>query len=86
MKPVTIFVLEACPYCREALTWMDELKKDNPEYKDIEIIKIDEWREPEIANSYDYYYVPTCYVDGVKVHEGAATKNIVKKILDAAKE
>lgn len=84
MKSVTMFVLEACPYCREALVWMEELQKEEPKYSDLEIIKIDERRQSKIANLYDYYYVPCYYVDGRKVHEGAATKAIVKEVLENA--
>ena len=31
---------------------------------------IEESEQPEVADAFDYYYVPTFYVDGVKVHEG----------------
>ena len=33
-----------------------------------------------------YYYVPTFYVGGVKAHEGAASKDIVEKVLRSALE
>jgi hypothetical protein len=39
-----------------------------------------------LADSYDYYYVPTYYVDGVKVHEGAASKKIIEGVYRAAAE
>lgn len=64
--------------------WMDAVLEENPEYKDIELEVIDEVRHPDIANQYDYWYVPTYYVDGVKVHEGAATKKKVKKVFERA--
>ena len=63
---------------------MDAVLEENPEYKDIELEVIDEVRHPDIANQYDYWYVPTYYVDGVKVHEGAATKKKVKKVFERA--
>ena len=31
---------------------------------------IEESEQPALADTFDYYYVPTFYVDGVKVHEG----------------
>ncbi|MDF2547621.1 glutaredoxin domain-containing protein [Anaerosolibacter sp.] len=86
MKSVLMFTMEACPFCKEASTWMEELKEENVKYFNIDIKKIDERRQPDIANKYDYYYVPTYYVDGEKVHEGAATKEIVRKILEKACE
>lgn len=35
---------------------------------------IEETQHPDIADQYDYYYVPTFYVDGVKVHEAGIFK------------
>ena len=34
-----------------------------------------------IADQYDYYYVPTFYVDGVKVHEAGIFKNEMEALL-----
>jgi len=84
MKPVIMFVTEWCPYCKKALGWMETIKKQNPEYAGIEIKIIDEELEPDIAKQYTYYYVPTYYVDGVKVHEGVASKNIINRIFEKA--
>ena len=84
MKKIKMFMLDTCPYCKAALGWMDELFALDPEYKAIEIEIIEEKRQAEIADKYDYYYVPTYYVDEVKLHEGAATYEIVKSVLDSA--
>lgn len=84
MKPVIMFVTEWCPYCKKALTWMKDIKNQNPEYADIEIKIIDEELQPDIAKQYTYYYVPTYYVDGVKVHEGVPSKDIVNGIFEMA--
>ena len=84
MKPVTMFITDWCPYCKQAYSIMQDLKKTNPKYANIEVQVIDEERQPEIAKQYDYYYVPTYYVDGVKVHEGAPSKEIVSKVFDEA--
>ena len=52
--------------------------------------RIEESIQPEIANRYDYYAVPTFYVGGEKVfeaHIGMSYEDIraeVKKALDAA--
>jgi len=35
---------------------------------------------------YDYHYVPTYYVDGKKLHEGAASLKKIKRVFDAAME
>jgi len=84
MKPVIMFVTEWCPYCKKALNWMEDIQKQNPAFTDIEIKIIDEELQPDIAKQYTYYYVPTYYVDGVKVHEGAASKEIISKVFEAA--
>lgn len=82
MKPILMFVLKGCPYWKKALAWMEELKGENPKYKDIEVTIIEEKEQAELANQYDYFYVPAYYVDGIKVHEGAATKDIIRKIFE----
>ncbi|MGI6315313.1 MAG: thioredoxin family protein [Christensenellales bacterium] len=84
MKEILFFTLENCPYCREAERWIRELCAGNPAYGQIPIRRVDENEEPALANSYDYWYVPTFYVEGVKVHEGAATKEKIKAVLDKA--
>lgn len=84
MKPVQMFILESCPYCRQALRWMDELTNENPKYSDVKLEIIDEDIHPDIANQYDYYYVPTYYVGGEKVHEGIASKEIVEQMFEKA--
>jgi len=65
---------------------MDVLFAENPEYLSLEIEKIDETVHPEIADKYDYYYVPTFYVGSEKLHEGAATIKKLKRVFDAALE
>ena len=84
MKPVLMFITDWCPYCKKAFSLMEELKKTNPKYTYIEVKVIDEELQPEIAKQYDYYYVPTYYVNGVKVHEGVPSKDIVCKVFDEA--
>ena len=84
MKKITMFIMESCPYCVKAKKWMDEVVKSGEKYKNIELVIIDETKEPDLATKFDYYYVPTYYLDDIKVHEGAATFEIVKKVFDDA--
>ena len=84
MKKITMFTMEACPYCVDARRWMSEILESDAKYKDIELVIIDEVEKPELAAKFDYYYVPTYYLDGQKVHEGIASFEIVKKIFDSA--
>lgn len=86
MKKILMFTMESCPYCQNARRWMDELLRQHPEYRAVEIEIVDEVEEPELADTYDYWYVPTYYVDGVKVHEGVPTKEIVENVyIEASK-
>lgn len=84
MKTVIMFITSWCPYCKQAFSFMEEVKKENPKYEDIEVKIVDEEREPDISKQYDYYYVPTYYVDGVKIHEGVPSKDIVRKVFEEA--
>ena len=69
MKEVLMFHLDSCGYCDKARRALDELFEENPRYRDIPLTRIEESREPEIADRYDYYAVPTFFVDGKKIFE-----------------
>lgn len=84
MKPVKLFYLKTCPYCKKALRYLDELRAEQPMYAAVEIEMIEESEHPDVADSYDYYYVPTFYVGGVKVHEGGIWKEEVEAVLRQA--
>lgn len=78
-----LFYLENCPHCQRARNWMQELYVENPIYKEILIEMIEESREVELADSYDYYYYVPCFFDGdQKLHEGVASKEIIQNIFD----
>jgi len=79
MKEVKMFKMEACPHCKKALLLMEEICGEHPEYKAVKIEKIDEDDQVDRSN-YDYYYVPTFYVGGVKIHEGVPTKEALEKV------
>ncbi|MDR3253258.1 MAG: thioredoxin family protein [Tannerella sp.] len=83
MKPIKLFYLRQCPFCKKAFAYIDELKKQEA-YKNIEIETIEESEQPEIADTYDYYYVPTFYIEGEKVHEGGIFPNEVEEIFKKA--
>ncbi len=88
MKKITMFMFDECPHCQLALRLLDELQQE-AKYKDLEITQINEREKPELADRYNYYYVPTFYVgdgsvDDEKVHEGHAEREDVKRVLDRA--
>lgn len=84
--PVKLFYLKTCPFLQEALRYIDEAKAAHPELADVAIEMIEESEQPAVADSYDYYYVPTFYVNGVKVHEGGIYPDEVERILRQAHE
>ena len=84
MKKVKVFYMEGCPHCRKAFRIIDDLKAKNPEYSNIDMEYIDEKKDVKAANAHDYYYVPTFYVDGVKLHEGVPTEEKVERVLREA--
>lgn len=77
-------MFDECPHCQLALKLMDELTAENPEYAKLDIKMINERREPELADQYDYWYVPTYYIGDEKVHEGHAERENVQKVFDLA--
>ena len=83
---VVMFMLKNCPYCKEADRYIEQLCSENPVYSDIEIARIDEKENALHATKYDYFYVPSFYINEVKIHEGAITKDEMKEVLDKALE
>ena len=69
MKKVLAFRLECCPYCVQAMKAVKELAAEDEKYSGIGIEWVEENEHPEISAKYDYYYVPTFFVEGVKVYE-----------------
>lgn len=81
MKEIVMFHFETCPYCRKAERFLEDLFSSHPEFSEISIKKIDERKNPEIADRYDYYYVPTFYYEGRKLHEGDISKAEVEEMI-----
>lgn len=84
MKNILMFTMASCPYCQRAMRYMEEIMKQTPKYSNIPIKIIDEGLNPEIAEKYDYYYVPTYFVNDEKIHEGAASKDDVRRVFEKA--
>ena len=85
MKEILMFVQKDCPHCKRALKWQEVLtEKFHPEWAQVPIRIVDELEQPEVAQAYDYYYVPTYFIDGVKVHEGPVTQQDVEKVFAQA--
>ena len=86
MKNVKLFYLKQCPFCKKAIRYIEELKAQYTELACVDIEMIEESEQADVADKFDYYYVPTFYVDGVKEHEGGIYTEEVEKILRKALE
>lgn len=82
MSKVIMFELPNCPYCQKARRSILELQKESTNYQKIEITFIDENLNSQLANSYDYYYVPCFFVDSKKLLEGKVSKEQIKNLFD----
>ncbi len=77
-----LFILENCVHCMRARKWLQELCSEYPQYQVIEVEVIDENINSEIADKYDYYYVPTIFYNQQKLHEGVASKEKLHQVLE----
>ena len=71
MHEIEIFYLTGCPYCRNARRAVAELLKEGPAYGALTLRWIEEIEEAELANSRDYYRVPSLFYQGDKLYECA---------------
>ncbi|MBQ6053185.1 MAG: thioredoxin family protein [Clostridia bacterium] len=83
MGEILYFYLSSCPHCSKADRIIRSVVERYPEFKQVKIRKIEESLKPEIADKYDYYYVPCFFVNGKKIFEGPAS---VEKVCDAFRE
>ena len=86
MKKIEYFYLEHCPHCKNADRMIKELTEKRPEFAKIEIAKIEERKSPLYAEKFDYFYVPSMFVEGVKMHEGVPTMEKIEAVLEKALE
>ena len=90
MKKLTMFYLDDCGYCAKAKKALEVLYAENADYCQIPITKIEESQNPEIADKYDYYAVPTFFDGQKKLFEAhlfmsyEEIREEVKKVLDYA--
>lgn len=84
MKEILMMMMAGCPHCRRARAWMEELCEEHPEFREVPVRMVDETLEPDFAQTLDYYYVPTYFVEGRKLHEGVPTKEAIEAVYRAA--
>ncbi len=66
---LTIFHMDGCPYCHNARRAVEELLEEKSAYGAVRLDWHEETRERELAESYDYYYVPAVFLGGEKLYE-----------------
>ena len=64
---LTYFYLKSCPYCRRADEMIARLMQEEPAFREVETEKIEETEHPEIAETYDYWYVPCFFLGKEKL-------------------
>ena len=69
MREIEIFYLTGCPYCINARKAAAELMAEDPAYRTLTLKWIEENEEAELANSRDYYRVPSLFLNGDKLYE-----------------
>lgn len=79
-----LFYLPRCPHCKLAMQFIEQLRKEDARFANIEIEMIDESREKALADSYDYWYVPCFYLGNSKLHEGHTEKEDIRKVFEKA--
>ena len=90
MKELTMFYLEDCGYCAKARKALSELYEENEAYKTVPIQMIEESEQPELADQYDYYAVPSFFDGKEKLFEAHLfmsyedIKAEVQRVLDYA--
>ena len=90
MKEVKLFILNGCPYCRQAFEALEELQKEDSRYGDVPLRIYEEYSDAEEVAKHDYYYAPTMYIGDDKIYEAhpgesyAECRSQVRKVLDLA--
>jgi glutaredoxin len=80
---IEFYFLANCPHCQKAFKLIKSFQESNPIYKNVKFELIEEEIDSQRANSKDYYYVPTFFYQGVKLHEGTVNESDIEKVLIA---
>lgn len=69
MREIEIFYLTGCPYCQNAQKAVAELLREEPAYDALTLRWIEETQQAALADSRDYYRVPSLFYAGDKLYE-----------------
>lgn len=81
MSNITLYHFEGCPACSHAKHWMKELRTEKPELKSVLVEMVDVHKTRHFNAPESFTYVPTFFVDGKKVLEGAVSKEEIEQVL-----
>ena len=90
MKELIMFHRNDCGYCLKAKRALEELYAENPAYAAVPLTMIEETEQPALADTYDYYAVPSFFIGKDKLFEARigmsqeTIKAAVKAALNAA--
>lgn len=84
MKELTYFYLKNCPFCKKANRMIEDITAAEQRLAGVPIKRIEESEEHELADSYDYFYVPCFFLGDRKLFEGDPSEQDIKTVLEAA--
>ncbi len=84
MKELTYFYLKNCPFCKKANRMIEDITAAEQRLAGVPIKRIEESEERELADSYDYFYVPCFFLGDRKLFEGDPSEQDIKTVLEAA--
>ena len=65
MKPVKLFYLKNCPFCRKALRYIEQAKAAHPELQPVAIEMIEESEHPAVADGSAAALAACSYIDNM---------------------
>lgn len=84
MQKLLMFYMASCPHCKRAFAYEEELKKRRPELFDVEVERVDERMDPDRADQYDYWYVPTYYLGDERLFSGSPSPADIERVFERA--
>ncbi len=69
MKELILFHRRDCGYCHKAMRALEELYAEEPALASVPLKMIEETEEPVLADTYDYYAVPSFFIGKDKLFE-----------------
>lgn len=75
-EKIQVFILKNCPHCLKFKQLFSQV-----DLNDFDVEYIDEQENKELADKFDYYYVPSVFYKNKKIHEGVIDETKIQNIL-----